>query len=105
MSPEQQITERIENEESLARFAELEAAYLRAAAELVDALERERRSIPPEVAERAEQSLLVIDEAVRETRAALANDPDNAALAELALAAHRRKLEFLQRVRQWSTES
>jgi hypothetical protein len=104
-SPDQRITERITNEESLARFAELEAAYLRAAAELVDALERERRSIPPDVAAHAERSLLVIDEAVRETRAALADDPDNVALAELALAAHRRKLEFLQRVRQWSTES
>ena len=99
------IASRIASEESLARFAELEAAYLRAAAELVDALEQEHRSIPPDVAARAERSLLVIDEAVRESRAALANDPDNAALAELTLAAHRRKLEFLQRVRQWSTES
>lgn len=101
----ERMAARIASEESLARFAELEAAYLRAAAELVDALEQERRSIPPDVAARAEQSLLVIDEAVRESRAALANDPDNAALAELTLAAHRRKLEFLQRVRQWSTES
>ena len=99
------VASRIASEESLARFAELEAAYLRAAAELVDALEQERRAIPPDVAVRAERSLLVIDEAVRESRAALANDPDNAALAELTLAAHRRKLEFLQRVRQWSTES
>lgn len=104
-SADELVASRIAGSESLARFAELEAAYLRAAADLVDALERERRSIPPEIAARAEQSLLVIDEAVRETRAALANDPDNAALAELTLAAHRRKLEFLQRVRQWSTES
>ena len=104
-SAEELVATRIASEESLARFAELEAAYLRAAADLVGALESERRSIPPDVAERAEQSLLAIDEAVRETRAALADDPDNAALAELTLAAHRRKLEFLQRVRQWSTES
>lgn len=104
-SPADLVATSIASEASLARFAELEAAYLRAAADLVDALERERRSIPPDVAERARQSLLVIDEAVQETRAALANDPDNTALAELTLAAHRRKLEFLQRVRQWSTES
>ena len=104
-SGEELVAQRIASEESLARFAELEAAYLRAAADLVDALERERRAIPPDVAARAEQSLLVIDAAVRETRAALADDPDNPALAALTLAAHRRKLDFLQQVRQWSTES
>ena len=104
-SAEELVASRLAGEESLARFAELEAAYQRAAADLVDALDRERSSIPPDVAARAERSLLVIDAAVRESRAALANDPDNAALAELTLAAHRRKLEFLQRVRQWSTES
>ena len=104
-SGEELVAQRIASEESLARFAELEAAYLRAAADLVDALDRERRAIPPDVAARAEQSLLVIDAAVRETRAALADDPDNPALAALTLAAHRRKLEFLQQVRQWSTES
>lgn len=91
--------------DAAARFAELEAAYLRAAADLLAALDRDSRSLPPEVIERAEHSLVTIDQAVRETRAALAADPDNAVLAEMTLAAHRRKLEFLQRVRQWSTGS
>ena len=104
-SADELVAQRIASEESLARFAELEAAYLRAAADLVDALERQRRAIPPEVAARAEESLMVIDAAVRETRAALADDPDNPVLAAMTLAAHRRKLEFLQQVRQWSTES
>ena len=91
--------------DAAARFAELEAAYLRAAADLLAALDRDRRSLPPEITERAEHSLVTIDQAVRETRAALAADPDNPVLAEMTLAAHRRKLEFLQRVRQWSTGS
>ncbi|HUF28169.1 MAG TPA: hypothetical protein VMM18_14430 [Gemmatimonadaceae bacterium] len=88
-----------------ARFAEAEAAYLAAATELMAVVERERRNLPPDVAERAERALALIDQAVWETRAALASDPHNRALAQMALTAHERRLEFLQRIARWSTES
>ncbi len=86
------------------RFAHLEAPYVEAAAELVEALERRRDELPSDVAAPFASALALIDEAVRETRSAVAADPDNEALADMALAAHRRKLEFLQRVTQWSSE-
>ena len=85
------------------RFAQLEAPYVEASAELVATLERRRDELPSDVAAPFTSALALIDEAVRETRSAVAADPDNEALADMALAAHRRKLEFLQRVTQWTS--
>jgi len=86
------------------RYARLEEPYVAAAAELSATLERRRDELPRDVVTPYTSALAVIDEALRETRAAVAADPDNEALAEMALAAHRRKLDFLQRVALWSTD-
>lgn len=85
------------------RYARLEAPYVAAAADLMATLEHRRDELPPDVAEPFTKTLAVIDEALRETRAAVLRDPGNETLTGMALAAHQRKLDFLQQVAQWST--
>jgi anti-sigma factor RsiW len=73
-----------------------EQEYLRAAAELDAALRAGEPHLAPETVATLRRNLAIIDSAIVESRAALARDPGNAALAELLWTSHRQKLSLLQ---------
>jgi hypothetical protein len=84
-------------------LSEAEAEYERATQALLAALEERRDRLAPETLKGVEQNLAVIDEALREVRAALATDPRNLELTRMLAATHRKKVDVLQRVMRLST--
>lgn len=74
-----------------------EPRYVRAADELAAALDAGAHVLTPATVQLVRDHLRVIDAALAEARAALREDPNNAALAELLRAAHEQKLELLRR--------
>lgn len=86
-----------EGDVALAEFRLLEAEYVRAAGELRSALEHRDGAMDRSTAELLERNLRVIDEAIRESRAALAADPHSEMLRQVILSTYERKLEILRR--------
>jgi hypothetical protein len=82
---------------------EAEADYERATKALLDTLEEQRDRIAPQTLQGVEQNLAVIDEALREVRAALHQEPGNPELTRMLAATHHKKVEVLQRVVRLST--
>lgn len=80
-----------------ASFAATEAAYLDSLAELHAAFVAQRHALAPTTIAVVERSLLTIDAAIAEARAALVADPANQALAELLSTSYRQKVELLRR--------
>lgn len=74
----------------------IEAGYVNASAELMRALDAERSHLAPATVATLERNLAVIDAAIAESRAALANDPANRDLAALLWASYRQKVALLQ---------
>jgi anti-sigma factor RsiW len=74
----------------------VEADYQRATAELAHTLAAERHRLRPETVALVERNLALIDAALGEARAALAEDPGNADLQRLVATAARQKVELLQ---------
>lgn len=81
-------------------FQVTEAAYVRAAEELAQTLELRRRDLSPTALAVVEHNLRIIDEAIRETQAALAEDPRNQRVAELLWASWEKKIDLLERAAQ-----
>jgi anti-sigma factor RsiW len=81
----------------LSNVSALESQYSAASAELTEALEKARPRLSPETVATIERSLRIIDEALTESRQALAKDPGNAALGQLVVAAWRQKVDLLRR--------
>lgn len=81
-------------------FQVTEATYREAAQELAQALELRRNDLSPTALAVIEQNLRIIDEAIRETQAALANDPRNQGVAGLLWATYEKKIDLLQRAAQ-----
>ena len=79
--------------------------YASAASELSAELERARGRLAPATVRIIERNLAVIDSALAETRRALAQDPGNATLERLVIAAWRQKMDFLRRATALSGES
>ena len=73
----------------------VEGQYARAAAEFAFPLEPGRELSPETVAVVA-AGLRVVDQAIAESRAALARDPDSVALAGLLASAYERKIDLLR---------
>jgi anti-sigma-K factor RskA len=82
---------------SSSNMTALESQYSTASAELTDALEKARPRLSPETVSTIERSLRIIDEALAESRAALARDPGNEALGQLVVAVWRQKVDLLRR--------
>lgn len=89
----------------LSTFSPLEVQYASAASELSAELERARGRLAPATVRIIERNLAVIDSALAETRRALAQDPGNATLERLVIAAWRQKMDFLRRATALSGES
>jgi hypothetical protein len=62
---------------ALAAFQASEGDYLRAVAQLTDAVNRQRGRLDPKTVAVIEKNLRIIDEAIQESRAALAADPSS----------------------------
>ena len=77
----------------------VEAEYQQAVDDLTEALDAQRGTLRPETVDVIERNLWIIDAAIRESRAALARDPNSAELRQLVSAAYRQKVDLLQ----WAT--
>lgn len=87
------------------RWQETELDYLRATAELMEALDATKGSLAPETAELVESNLRIIDLAILETRAALSAYPGSRELLEMLSATYRKKIELLQQVSRLTTRT
>ncbi|MDQ6886867.1 MAG: zf-HC2 domain-containing protein [Gemmatimonadota bacterium] len=74
----------------------IERDYQLATADLAATLETRRASLDPATVALVEADLRVIDQAIREARAALLADPTNEDLPRMLSTAYRHKLELLQ---------
>jgi anti-sigma factor RsiW len=79
------------------QFATTEAAYREAANDLAAALERRRANLAPEQVAVIERNLKIIDDAIRESEAALAEHPGNQRIMELLWGSYEKKIDLLQR--------
>jgi hypothetical protein len=79
-------------------FAEVEAEYERASADLLAAVESMKDRLPADTIAVLRRDLEVIDKARAEVRAALAADPGNPGLTRLLASTHQHRLDLLQRV-------
>ena len=77
-------------------FGLAESNYHRSITDLSTLYARTRDSLAPETRALVERNLAVIEQAIREARAALEREPANALLESLVLAAYQRKLDFLE---------
>jgi hypothetical protein len=79
-------------------FLTLEAQYVRAADEILGALNQGEVKIAPGTRAILERNLRVIDQAIAESREALARDPANVELKGMLLSTYEQKLDLLRRV-------
>ncbi len=86
-------------------FSVLEAEYASAVDELARTLEGERPRLRPETVAVIERNLRILDQAVRESRDALARDPANPELRQLYAAAYRQKVDLLRWAARLATSS
>jgi anti-sigma factor RsiW len=86
-----------------ATLREAEGDYERATQALLATLEEHRDQLAPETLKSVGANLAVIDEALKEVRAALEKDPGNPELTRMLAATHRKKVDVLQRVVKLST--
>ena len=75
-----------------------EAAYVGAVRELEEALAGAMADLAPETAALIQDNLRVIDEAIRESRAALAADPGNRDVLPFLASMYEKKLDVLQQI-------
>ncbi len=90
--------------EPQSQLAVVEADLLRAKEELWMRAYEGRRHLSPATVEVVEKNLRLIDSAIRELRAALAEDPGNHQLESLLFSSHRREIDLLQRLAQTTHE-
>lgn len=82
---------------TLASFAPAEQEYEKAIADLQTVLAQHRTRLAPETVAVLEANLRIIDQAIRESRAALARDPESPELARMLTDAYGAKLNVLRR--------
>ena len=81
---------------ALAAFRPAEQEYEKAITELQAALQARRGQLAPQTVATIEANLRIIDQAIRESRAALAADPNRPELAEMLSDAYKAKLGVLR---------
>ena len=82
---------------ALAAFQPAEQEYERAISDLQTALESRRSELAPQTVATLEANLRIIDQAIRESREALAADPNRPELTEMLTDAYDAKLDVLRR--------
>lgn len=86
-------------------FRRAEAEYVRTADGLEAVLAADRDALAPETVSTVEESLRVIDAAIRDAREALARDPANAELSSALYATYRDKIDVLERTLRLSAQT
>jgi anti-sigma factor RsiW len=81
---------------ALVAFQPAEQDYQSAITELEGVLRAKRDRLSPETVQTLETNLRIIDEAIRQSRAALARDPNSAEVAHMLSQAYDQKLNVLQ---------
>jgi anti-sigma-K factor RskA len=81
---------------ALVAFQPAEQDYQAAIGELQSALQSQRGRLAPETVQTLEANLRIIDEAIRQSRDALARDPNSAEVARMLAEAYDQKLNVLQ---------
>lgn len=79
-------------------FIDAERAYQTVTDDLLLTLETRRERLAPETVRVVEENLRLIDQAIREARAALERDPANAGLATKVTDIYRRRVDFLKQI-------
>lgn len=79
-------------------FQAAEREYERVTDELLAVLDTRRNELSPETIEIVETNLELIDQAIRESRAALERDPSNAGLAATLSDIYRKRVDFLRAI-------
>lgn len=82
---------------ALASFAPAEQEYEKAIADLQTVLRTQRGQLAPQTVQALEANLRIIDQAIRESREALARDPNSPELAKMLTDAYDTKLSVLRR--------
>jgi anti-sigma factor RsiW len=82
---------------TLASFAPAEHEYEKAIGDLETVLQQHRARLAPETVAALEANLRIIDQAIRESRAALARDPNSPELTRMLTDAYGAKLNVLRR--------
>jgi hypothetical protein len=82
---------------AFAAFAPSEREYTRAIEDLHLLLDTRRETLAPETVAVLEENLRIIDDAIRQTRAALEADPNSRELAQILSSAYDTKLDVLER--------
>ncbi len=90
---------------ALTQFMETELEYVRAVAELEDELARARQMLTPEARTLIDRNLRIIDAAIRETRALLTMNPEDANVVEMLSGIYRKKVDLLQQANRMAFES
>lgn len=90
------VAARPEPTSGLASFASTEAQYLSSVEALAAELESRRDQLPPSTVATVEENLLIIDRAIAEARAALAEHPQSAEIPLLLSGAYRQKVDLLR---------
>ena len=83
-----------------AAFRTVSDEYDRMDRDLAATLAAQREKLLPETIEKVERNLAIIDQAIREIRQALAEDPNNKALQQLLKASYGQKAALLRQVSQ-----
>lgn len=83
-------------EAAFVAFQPAEAEYQDAVAELNTILQARRSQLAPATVATLDTNLRIIDEAIRQSRAALAADPNNRELTQMLSAVYDRKVEMLR---------
>ena len=81
---------------SFAGYQVVEDQYASAIADLLAALEAERDRLPPETVRLIEENLRIIDDAIRQSLAALESSPQSLPLQQVVMTSYERKLDFLR---------
>ena len=94
--PPETVTQSSRPGTALAAFRPAEAEYQAAIDDLTRLLESRRDRILPETAATLEENLRIIDEAIRQSRAALERDPNSAELTQMLSSVYDAKVRTLQ---------
>jgi hypothetical protein len=83
-------------EASFTGYQDIEIEYASAISDLTEALELDRGRLPAETVVLIEENLRVIDEAIRQSLAALESAPESLPLQQAVVTSYEKKLDFLR---------
>jgi anti-sigma factor RsiW len=94
--PNTSVTVRPDAQPAGVNFVAIEQKYTSELEQLQQVLRQNRDELAPETVQILEDNVRVIDSAINEARAALANDPGSVTLKEMLSSAYQRKVDLLK---------